>query len=211
MSDQPQPEFISKDEFTKTLQAVKGEFSRKLEALTSKMPTLDTFAELGLLEKDEAGSYKPRQSGQQTKKTEPSDLEKQVADLRKAITARDEALAKADQDRQTLELKTAVINALGKAGAVNPDRDHVHVISNIKKADSGYVAKAKDQYGTETDVPLESFVNDWLKSNPELKKASGLPGSGVPAGLNGKSMGSVDVSKMSMEQYVQWRKAQKTA
>ena len=44
----------------------------------------------------------------------------------------------------------------------------------------GYVVKGKDKFENEIEIPLAEFAKTWLEANPELAKATVIPGSGTP-------------------------------
>ena len=191
--NQNQPDFVTKDEFGRTAAFIRG-LKDTVEALQKSMPTLDTFVSLGMLERVDDGTYKPKPAQQaahspaqqpqhqQSSNTAEPEWKQAVDALKKSLKAKDDELAAERQRAADGERKNAVISALARAGAVNPDRDAVHVLNGIQKNDKGqYVSRAKDDLGLDIEVSLEDFVTKFLQTNPELKKASGHAGSGTPA------------------------------
>lgn len=184
------PKYVTAEDFGKTAALISG-MQKTLKDLQSGILTADKLAEFGLLEKDEtAGTYKPKASQPQSAPKPKNDddpvvarvkaLEKQLADAKRE---------KEDADRRMLETERdrAIIAALTKAGAVNPERDYVHLTSKVARGESGYSAKGRDQYGSETDLALDDFAEQWLKSNPELRRTAAQSGSGTPHNAPGKS------------------------
>ena len=183
--------FVSKEDFGKTAGHIRG-LGEKLNALAASALTADKLVEILALEKDEAtGKFRlPKAPDPPANGTPPRGeddpvmkrvkaLEQQVADKNKEIAderARAEATTR----------DTALISALQKAGAINPNRDFVHLRDKVAKGDKGYTAKTVDEYGAEHDSDLDAFAEQYLKQNPELKKATQQGGSGTPPGPGSK-------------------------
>jgi hypothetical protein len=204
--NQPQntPDYLTKEEFSKSAAFIRG-LSDRLETLTKTVPTMDLFVQLGMLEKSEDGSYKPK-AGPSTEKPAEKAPEPEwkgaVEELKKSLKAKEDELTAERQRATEVEKKNAVISALSKAGAVNPGRDAVHILSGIHKNDKGdYVARGKDDLGLDTETGLEDFIGKFLQQNPELKKASGHSGSGTPASANTSSGTTITREQMSPEWY----------
>ena len=183
------PQYVTTADFGKTAALISG-LQKTLRTLVEGNLTADKLVELGLLEKGESdGLYKPKAPGtkqepkpgqQQRPDDDPvilrvKNLEKQLADAKREGEDADKRVAQS-------ELNRAVIGALTKAGAINPDRDFVHLASKVSKGESGYTGKGKDKYDQEIDVGVEDFAEAWLKANPELRAAKSQPGSGTPSG-----------------------------
>jgi hypothetical protein len=198
--------FISKDDFGRTA-ALINRMNKAIEGLAGGMLSLDKLVELGLLEKD-GESFKAKVTSPAQKKEggnagDPEwklEIDKLNAEIRK----RDEALVNERKKTAETDRKSAVIAALTKAGAVNPERDHVHIFSAVEKGENGYFVRGKDEYGAESQVSLDDHVNSYLKANPELRKAATQPGAGTPKGSQTHGKGSLDINAlaaMSTEQY----------
>src|ERR1017187_6374549 len=193
------PEYLTKEEFSRSAACTRG-LSEKLDGLVKAVPTMDTFVSLGLLEKAEDGSFKPKAAAAPAAptKTEPNTL---VADMearfRAELKTRDDALI--DERRKSADTaqRSAVGEALNKAGAVNAGRDVIHVSGIVKNAAGEYVQTVKDEFGAAKEITLDEAANIFLKANPELKRASGIPGSGTPAGST-FSPGTQIVSRAQM-------------
>lgn len=158
-----------------------------LKALQGGMLTLDTLATVGLLDVEEIDGkkqYKPKSSTPPAEKPKPradddplfqrvKTLESQLEKARKDKEAADNAVAEKNRD-------TAIIEALREAGALNPQRDFMHLIPKVLKTDAGYFAKGTDEAGYEVELTLPNLAKEFLKANPELKKAASGGGSGTP-------------------------------
>jgi hypothetical protein len=194
--------YVSSEDFGKTAAMIRG-IQKTLETLSTSALTLDRLAEIGLVEKAEDGTVKPRghAAPKGAAKGDPEPWKEEIAQLRRQLDEKDQALAREEKSR-------SVLAALTKAGAVNPDRDYVHVLDKVKKNDRGeFVVKGRDKYGAAIDVPLGEFVNDWLTQNPELKRASAAPGSGTPPGAAPGSGGGGNVVPKSTWSNPEWYKA----
>jgi len=208
-----QPEYLTKEEFSRSAAFIRG-LSEKIETLTKNVPTMDLFVTLGILEKD-GETYKPKSApaAAPAKKQDQGNTD-QIAEMENRFQAelkkRDDALAAERRKAAETEQRSAVIDALGKAGAVNASRDYVHVTGIGKNAAGKYVQIGKDQFGADVEFSLEDAAANFLKANPELRKAQGHPGSGTPsnAGFGGKSAGTDvnSLAEMSMEQYMAHRR-----
>ncbi len=180
--DKPTVEYVTKEDFGKTAAFIRG-LNDKLESLAKNVPTMETFVQLGLFEKGEDGAYKPKAVQAPSRKNDQEpEWKAQLDQLQAQIKQRDDALAAERKRAAETEKKSAVISALTKAGAVNPERDYIHIIQAIENGEKGYFARSKDEFGADKQIPLDQAVQDFLKTNPELAKPSGHAGSGTPAG-----------------------------
>lgn len=182
------PEFLTKAEFGGTA-AMISRMNKSLEGLLSGQVSLDKLAELGLLEKAEDGSFKPKPAAapaQQQQKPPKGEEDNPLIGRVKALESQlSEAKKREDEGKLRevqQELNKSVSAALGKAGAINADRDFVHLASKVKKDDKGYYVDGKDKYDVEIRIPLDEAADQFLKSNPELAKAKAAAGSGSPSG-----------------------------
>src|SRR6185295_129089 len=101
--------------------------------------------------------------------------------LKKSLKEREDELAAERQRAAAVEKKNAVIAALTRAGAVNGDRDAVHVLDSVQRNDRGaYVSRTKDDLGLDIEVGLDDFAKKFLAGNPELLRAQSHAGSGTP-------------------------------
>jgi hypothetical protein len=171
-----------------------------LDALQKSVPTLDSFVSLGLLEKADDGSYRqkpaaaPAQQKSGEKAPEP-EWKAAVDELKKSLKGKEDELAAERQRAAEIEKKNAVSSALAKAGAVNPERDAVHMLAGIQRNESGaYVARSKDELGLDVEVGIDDFIVKFLNQNPELKRATGHTGSGTPAGSATTASGAATAS-----------------
>jgi hypothetical protein len=209
------PQYVTQDAFNGTA-AIISRMNKTLESIINGMLSLDKLADIGLVEKAADGTFKPKTSTAAAtvkKDGQPDPVAEMEAKFQAELKKRDDALAAERRKAADTEQRSTVIEALTKAGAVNPSRDVVH-LTGITRNDAGqFVQKTKDQYGADVEVSLEDAVGNFLKVNPELKKASGHPGSGTPAGNNTPGfMGGKDVSSLAslpMDQYFAQRKAGK--
>lgn len=207
--------FLSKQEFSATA-AMITRMNKAIEGLVSGTVTADKLAEMGLLEKTADGTFKLKSTAAPAKKAgEPEpEWKVQLQQLQDQIAAKDKQIAAERKQREDAEVKSAVIAALEKAGAVNPSRDYIHVLGQVKRGEDGkvYVPKA-NEFGAEEQIHLEAAFGEWLKSNPELRKASSHPGSGTPNGMpGGQASSNTDVNslaQMTTEQYFAARRAGK--
>jgi hypothetical protein len=188
------PQYVTVADFGKTAAVISG-LQKTLKELSGGVLTLDKLAEVGLLEKDDTGAFKPRgvksEPPQQQQKRDDNDpvvqrlktLEKQLADERREK----EELAKAGLEN---EKRSSLVDALTKAGAINPGRDVVHIAAKFAKdADGKFVTKGRDKYGSEVDLTADEFAELFLKENPELRKTQSQPGSGTPSGAQQRQGG----------------------
>src|SRR5437763_9770925 len=65
------PEYLTKEEFNRTAAFIRG-LGEKLEGLTKNVPTMDVFVSMGLLEKAEDGTYKPKAAAPAATTTKPA-------------------------------------------------------------------------------------------------------------------------------------------
>lgn len=209
------PEYLTKEEFSRSAAYIRG-LSEKLDSLTKSVPTMDLFVTLGLIEKD-GDTYKPKTAAAPAPQPKPAGIQpdpvvEMEARFQSELKKRDDALAAERRKAADTEQRGAMVEALTKAGAVNAGRDVVHMSGVVKNASGQFVQVVKDQFGADTEVPLEQAAANFLKTNPELKRASGHPGSGTPngsfqAGSQGKDTGSI--ASMSTEEYFAARKSGK--
>ena len=162
---------------------------KTLQGGLGSMLTLDTLAQVGLLEVEEVDgrkSYKPKGASSTTPKPRAEDdplvqrlktLETQLERAKREKDDSDKAAAAGSRDN-------AIIGALRDGGARNPERDFVHLQPKVLKGDQGYFAKGTDDAGYEIELKLPDLVKEFLKANPELKATSTQGGAGTPAGGN---------------------------
>lgn len=206
--------FLSKQEFGATAAIIRG-LKDSVDGLKSNNP-MEALAALGMLEKSADGTYKPKSAAAPAKKTgEPEpEWQVQLRQMQDQIAAKDRQIEAEKKSREEAELKSAVITAFEKAGAVNASRDYVHVVGQVKRGQDGkfYVPKT-NQYGAEEQTALDAAFGEFLKSNPELRKASSHPGSGTPGGIpGGPATSNTDVNamaQMSTEAYFAARRSGK--
>jgi hypothetical protein len=157
---------------------------------------MDSLANVGLLDVEEADGkkqYKPKAAaapgtpapkpGPQRAEEDPlfqrvKTLESQLEKARREKEDSDKAVAAQARD-------TAIIESLRNAGAVNPQRDFMHLREKVQKGDSGYFATGKDEAGYDVEVKLDDLAKEFLKTNPELRKATTGGGAGSPNGGQG--------------------------
>ena len=186
------PQFVTQEAFNGTA-AMIGRMNKTLETLSGGMLTFDKLAEVGLLDKQADGTFKPKTAAATPSPKpagDPPEWKAETDRLNAEIKKRDDALAAERRRTAETEQRSAIVDALNKAGAVNAGRDFIHVTDIRKNAAGQYVQSTKDQYGADVDVPLEQAAANFLKSNPELAKAQGRPGSGTPAGSTTHSVGT---------------------
>lgn len=214
------PEFVSAADFSTTTGALNSKF-RKLETSLADIGTraltkealFESLTEAGVFKK-EGDKYVPTFTAGAPAKP-PKDenvpdprflaLERQIGDLTKQAKAKDDEL-KAEREKTATTLrKNAVIAALTAAGAHKPERDYVHLLSaDIQTDASGaFFVPGKDKYENEIQVPLSEVATKYLTENPELKVASGRPGSGTPAsgGNGGAPVNGAGVKVIPHSQY----------
>jgi hypothetical protein len=190
------PQYVTVEDFGKTAAKIRG-IEGSLADLSKKGISLDTLVEIGLLEKADDGKYRrpaaqqatpPQQQQQQQQQQRPEDspLAREVAELRKQMSAKDEEL-KREREKQAATVKADTVkSALAKAGAVRPERDYVHLLGKVEQRQDGtYFVKGIDKYGNPEEITLDKFCEAFLTENPELMKAQNQPGSGTPAGNGG--------------------------
>lgn len=197
--------FVSVEDFGKTAAMIRG-IQKSLETITGAALTADRLAELGLLEKADDGTFRARAAGPTPKGAPPADdpVKRDLDQLKAQLKAKDEEIATEKRKAAEAERNRAVVAAMAKAGAVNAERDHVHLAAAVVRAEDGqYVARTKGKYGEDVDVPVEEFVSGWLKANPDLMKAQGgtgtgtLPGQGARGGHNGNVVPKTTWSDMT--------------
>lgn len=157
----------------------------------------DELAKLNLVEKGEDGKIKPKTTAPETKpEVKPAEGEKsedmkkleaklaamnaEIEKSRDDLRKKDEDLARKDAEREAQERDNAVRAALNKAGAINPDRDYVHIMRDkLVRNDKGeWVLPGKGQYGEEVFTPVGDLATKYLKDNPELARATVKTGTG---------------------------------
>lgn len=163
-----------------------GGLQKTLRDLSGGMLSLDKLAELGLVEKAEDGSFKAKLAvtapKPAEKKAEDDPITLRVKALEGQLAEEKKAKEQLVKDAETRDLNSAVIAALSKAGAHNPDRDFVHLTAKVLKGANGYVVAGKDKYGADIELTLDEHADGFLKANPELRKSQQLAGSGTPPG-----------------------------
>jgi hypothetical protein len=206
------PQYMTRADFQEALNgpaAMISRMNKTMEALSGSMLSLDKLAEIGLLEKAADGSFKPVSSQTQPRpadKAPEPEWKSAIEEMKKSLKAKDDELTAERQRASEVEKKNAVISALVKGGAVNPERDAVHILNGIQKNEDGrYISRGKDEYGIDTEIAMEDFVGKFLQQNPELKKATAHAGSGTPAGGSGSSTNTVTRDQMSPEWYARNR------
>lgn len=178
------PQYVTVEDFGKTAAMIRG-IQKSLETINTSALTADKLAELGLLEKADDGTFHAKQAAQGGKDKPPADdpIKRELDALKRQLAAKDEEVASERRKVEQAERTRAVIEALTDAGAINPQRDHVHLVSQIERSEAGeFAAKGRDQYGSEVAIPLKNYVGDWLKANPDLMKAQGGTGTGAMPG-----------------------------
>ena len=191
-TDDNKPEYVSREDFGKTA-ALIGGIQKTLKDLPGSLLTLDKLAEVGLLEKvDDAGviSYRPKSSQPKPDdKAKPREADDPLLLRLKSLEGELARKTKAEEEGKALlaesEKRSALTAALTKAGAVNADRDFVHLVGAVGKGEKGFVGKGTDKYGTETELTIDEVAEAFLKLNPELRRAQAQPGSGSPQPGNG--------------------------
>ena len=179
------PQYVTQEAFNGTA-AMISRMNKTLEGLTGGMLTFDKLAEVGLVEKQADGTFKPKTvtaaPAAKPAAGDPPEWKAETDRLNAEIKKRDDALAAERRKAADTEQRGAIIDALNQSGAVNASRDVVHVQGIVKNASGQYVQMTKDQYGADVEVPLDQAVATFLTANPELRRAQGRPGSGTPTG-----------------------------
>ena len=185
------PEFLTKEEFGRTAAMIRG-LNESLQNMQKGMLTPDSLAQFGLIEKGEDGNYRPKAAAPKDDKNVKPREDDPVIQRVKALEAQlaEERRLKEETQRQIEDtnITNALITALSEAGAVNAKRDYVHLKPEVFKGDKGYLAKGRDKWGAEEDIPLLKHAEDFLKKNPELAKAANTGGSGTPTGPQPKGV-----------------------
>jgi hypothetical protein len=188
--------YLTKQEFNGTAAMIR-QMNETVTGLKAVNP-FDSLVTAGILEKKPDGTYGPKSATPAKKDEAVPEWQRQIDELRSQGVAKDKALQAERDARAAGELKSAVVAAFGKAGAVNPERDYVHVLPSVVRGEDGtFHTVNKDQFGVETKVPLADAFTAFLKSNPELQRAAGRPGSGTPNGGNGTG-GSIVVPRAQL-------------
>src|SRR6266540_6901376 len=153
------PDYLTKDEFNRTAAFIRG-MNEKLETLTKSVPTMDAFVSMGLFEKADDGSYKvkaapaPKPTQQQQQAADP-EWKAEIDKLNTQLKQRDDALVAERRRAAETEQRSAVVEALSKAGAVNASRDHLHLGGITKNTSGKYVQIIKDEFGADKEVALD--------------------------------------------------------
>jgi len=201
-TDDTENKYLSKEEFGRTAAVISG-LQKTLKELPGQLLTLDRLAEVGLLEKvdvDGVPTFRPKSSQApkpegEKKRTDDDPLMQRVKTLEGQLAQKTKAEEETKTQLAESEKRTALTAALTKAGAVNADRDYVHLSSKVVKGEKGFGGRGEDKYGTEIDLTIDEVAEAFLTANPELKKATAQPGSGTPtggtAGFNGAGTGKV--------------------
>ena len=196
-----QPQYLTKDEFGKSATY----FRKVAEENTALKEMLSA-----IVEKGEDGSFRLKQHTATPNKESETDWQTELKSLKTEISKRDQLIAEKDRKAQEATKRSAIIDALAKSNAVNPQRDAVHLFDHIITTSEGnYVAQTKDDNGLSVETPLDAFVSGFLKSNPELVKATTKTGSGTPNGHSDVASDFTALSNMTPEQYMKHRKSQK--
>ena len=198
--------FVSTEDFGKTAAMIRG-IQKSLETINTAALTAAKLAELALLEKAEDGTIRARQaqSGGKDKQPPADDpIKRELDQLKRQLAAKDEEVAAERRKLEEAERSRAIIEALSEAGAVNAQRDHIHLLSQIERGDDGqFGAKGKDKFGGDIGIPLKEYVGQWLKANPDLMKPQGGTGTGTLPG-QGTRGSSGDVVPKSTWTNMDW-------
>lgn len=127
-------------------------------------------------------------------------LTKQVETLTQTVAEKDKLTA-AEKEKRIATIRNAkTVEALTAAKAVKPAELAKILSGNVQvKDDDSLVYLEGDK-----EVPLADGIANYLKANPEFMSNSANPGAG--GGAPGPS-GEKDPEKMTMAEYVEWRKA----
>lgn len=157
------------------------------EAVTSLKTSLDAI---------EASGSKPNEIG-----TKLATLMKQVETLTQTVTEK-EKLTAAEKEKRIAAVRTAkTVEALTAAKAVAPSELAKILAGNVQiKEDDSIVFVGSDG----KELPLNDGIAGYLKANPVFVANSAAPGAG---GGSGGAPNDKDPDKMSMEEYIEWRKA----
>ena len=204
------------ENFGKTVGSVAA-MSRKFDSVLTADKLADALAGLGLVEKAEDGSYRPKSAAAPGKpeKTEGDPrvkaMEAEIAELKKTAQAAQEMARQKDEQALASARDNAIVTALGKAGAISPDEDYVKLQSKVVRNERGeFVVKGQDRYGSEIEIPLEKYADEWLTARPHLKKATGQAGTGTPTGspTPGTKLASGKIAVSRAEAFTpQWQMA----
>ena len=181
----PENQYLTKAEFGRSAAMIRG-LGETLATLQTGMLTMDMLAQVGLVDVEEVEGkkqYKPK-SAAAAATPKPRAEDDPLVQRLKTVESQLERAKKEKQDADTAvaasQRDTAIIEALRAAGAVNPMRDFTHLQSKVLKGDKGYYAKGTDEAGYDVEVAVNDLAVEFLKANPELKKATGNGGSGTP-------------------------------
>ncbi len=169
---------------------------RKLkESALTKDGLVGVLAEVGLLVKDgdryvpvgaqkrggdDGGKGGDGEGGKGKVDPAVATLQHSLNEMQEQINQRDEELKREREARFTADRRISVVEAMRKAGANNPERDHIHIADRVKQSAAGeWVVSAKDAAGNEIEVPIEKFVSKYMEENPDLRKPAGQGGAGV--------------------------------
>lgn len=157
------------------------------EAVTSLKTSLDAI---------EASGSKPNEIG-----TKLAALMKQVETLTQTVTEK-EKLTVAEKEKRIAAVRTAkTVEALTAANAVAPAELAKILAGQVQiKDDDSIVFVGSDG----KELPLNDGIAGYLKANPVFVANSAAPGAG---GGSGGAPGDKDPEKMTMEEYIEWRKA----
>lgn len=186
------PQYVTVEDFSKVGSVIAG-IRKTLDTLSSGLMTPDKLAELGLLEKAEDGTFRPKsaQKPQTPAKTDEQPWKAEIDKLTKQLEAANTEKKSLLEKQETSALNSALVAAFSKAGAIDPDfvAEHPRVRSKVVKNDEGkYVVKGTDKFGQESETSLDEFAEAFLKEKPEYRKAASQAGSGTPpAGSTGKT------------------------
>lgn len=205
-------EYVSAKDFGATA-ALIGGMRKTLSEISAALPglmTADKLAEFGLVEKDDAGVFKPKSAKTAANpKPEVDPASRELEDTKAKLTNLQKKLEEKELAEAATERDRAVIASLNKAGAIKPERDFVHVAKRIVKTPSGaYVVKAEDKYGAPIDVSIDDFAAQYLNDNPELKRSSAKTGSDTPSGNPGGGGSAKTAAGATLIPKTQWQDMQ---
>lgn len=145
------------------------------------------------LEAMKAGGAKPDEVGKKL-----AELEKQL----KAMTAESEANKKAAEEatakRAASVRRSALVEALTKAGAIKPAELARLLEDRVKVMDNDTVVYLDG----EAEIDVVAGATKYLEANPEFKANTGRPGAGSAPGGTG---GAPDLEKMETGDYIAQR------
>lgn len=180
---------------------------QEVEKTAKAQAEQELLAEIGVKDKDALAGVKSALEAMQQRGLKPDEVAQQIAALTKQVkqltqqSEEDKRATQAERDKRINAMRSAkTVEALTAAKAIKP--------AELAKILAGSVQVKEDDtlvfLDGDKELPLTEGIANYLKANPEFVANTAAGGSG--GGGSGPSGGEKDPEKMTMAEYMEWRK-----